>query len=147
MDNSAAKTFCDRLVVDRLLVSVAFVQWHREWKCADTSGTLLVPRAGHFQCWNINIFVRWNIRKQFYRTALGNCYGLKLPNCRSQFKKQIYCFIRHNFRHTCSLLIAFMHAPVGKIPPWTSALLPIYMGWQWRNVVPYLCQLVSAAIL
>ena len=31
---------------------------HRERKCADTIGTVLVPRAGHFQCWNINIFYK-----------------------------------------------------------------------------------------
>jgi len=31
-------------------------------------------------------FFKKNIRKQFYRTALGNCYGLKLPNSRLQFK-------------------------------------------------------------
>jgi len=27
------------------------------------------------------------MRKQFYQTALGNCYGLKLPECRLRFKK------------------------------------------------------------
>jgi len=26
------------------------------------------------------------MRKQFYQTALGNCYGLKLPKCWLQFK-------------------------------------------------------------
>ena len=40
---------------------------------------------------NINIFFRWNIRKQFYETALGNCYGWKLPKCSLQFKKKSYC--------------------------------------------------------
>jgi len=33
------------------------------------------------------IFEMTHIRKQFYRTALGNCYGLKLPKCRLQLKK------------------------------------------------------------
>jgi len=42
------------------------------------------------QCWftglvisnaKINIFLEWKIRKQFYQTALGNCYGFKLPKC------------------------------------------------------------------
>jgi len=28
--------------------------------------------------------------KQFYRTAHGNCYGLKLAKCRLQFKKNKY---------------------------------------------------------
>jgi len=37
----------------------------------------------------IYIFER-NIREQFYQTALGNCYGLKLAKCWLQF----------NFRHT-----------------------------------------------
>jgi len=37
--------------------------------------------------------------KQFCRTALGNCYGLKLPKCWLQFKKNK--FIYYNFRHTC----------------------------------------------
>ena len=27
------------------------------------------------------------MRKQFYQTAPGNCYGLKLPECRLRFKK------------------------------------------------------------
>jgi len=31
------------------------------------------------------IFRTKNIPKQFYQTALGNCYGLKLPNCWLQF--------------------------------------------------------------
>ena len=33
------------------------------------------------------------------RTALGNCYGLKLPKCWLQFKKK-YIVIYYNFRHT-----------------------------------------------
>jgi len=46
------------------------IQWH-------SAGRFLW--AGHF------IFQK-NILKQFYRTALGNCYGLKLPHSRLQFK-------------------------------------------------------------
>jgi len=42
-----------------------------EWKCANTTDTVLVPR------------------KQFHQTALGNCYGLKLPKCWLQFEKKI----------------------------------------------------------
>ena len=63
--------------------------------------------ASHFQCWNINIFSI--IRKQFCQTALGNCYGLKVPECWLQFKKKNYCVICYNFRHTfvpcCSRLL------------------------------------------
>ena len=29
---------------------------------------------------------KWNIRKRFYQTALGNCYGLKSPKCWLQVK-------------------------------------------------------------
>jgi len=29
---------------------------YREQICVDTAGTVLVPRAGHFQCYNMNIF-------------------------------------------------------------------------------------------
>ena len=43
-------------------------------------------------------FFKQNIRKQFYQTALGNCYGLKLPKCWWQFKKKCYCVIYYNFR-------------------------------------------------
>ena len=32
------------------------------------------------------------------------------------------------------------------LPP-TCTYSPLYIGWQWRNFVPYLCQLVFAAIL
>jgi len=49
--------------------------------------------AGHFQRQNINIFFKQNIRKQFYQTALGNCYSLKLPKCRLQFKKKLLCHL------------------------------------------------------
>jgi len=61
---------------------------HREGKCADTIGTVLISWAGHFQCQNRNIFVKYNTRKQFYQTALGNCYGLKLPKYLLQFKNK-----------------------------------------------------------
>jgi len=64
---------------------------HTERKCADTIGTVPVPWAGHFQRKNINTFSKWNIRKQFYQTALRNCYRfirLKLPTCWSQFKRK-----------------------------------------------------------
>jgi len=39
---------------------------------------------------------------QFYQSALGNCYGLKLGKWWLQFKKIIYrvCVTDYNFRHT-----------------------------------------------
>jgi len=51
------------------------------------------------------LFFKQNTRKQFYQTALGNCYGLKLPKCRLQFKKGILLchllqFLAH-FRFLC----------------------------------------------
>ena len=59
-----------------------------ERKCADTVGTVLVQKASGLAVSNAkNIFFKQNIRKQFYRTALGNCYALKLPKCWLQLKK------------------------------------------------------------
>ena len=55
---------------------------------ADTTGTVPVPCMGwpfpmlKYKC----IFRIKNTRKQLYQTALGNCYDLKLPKCRLQFK-------------------------------------------------------------
>jgi len=59
------------------------------------------------QCWfprlatsnpkNINIFFRQNIRKQFYKTALGNCYAVKLTKMQIPVKKSIHCVIYCNF--------------------------------------------------
>ena len=46
-------------------------------------------------------FFKSNIRKQFYQTTLGNCYGLKLPkNADCSLRKQIDCVVYYNFRHT-----------------------------------------------
>ena len=60
---------------------------HRERKCADTIGTVPVPWAGHFQCWNINIFFsNKTYGSNFIKEHSG---GLKLPKCWSQFKKTI----------------------------------------------------------
>ena len=53
-----------------------------------------------------------NIRKQFYQTALGNCYGLKLPKCRLQFKEINSRVIYYNFRHFRSLCNEFHLHPV-----------------------------------
>ena len=60
--------------------------------------TVLAPWAGHFQCWNVTIFFKWNTRKRFHRTSLGNCYDLKLPKCWLQFKdKFVVLFIMKIF--------------------------------------------------
>ena len=37
--------------------------------------------------------------KQFYQTALGKCYDLKLAKADCSFNKLIYCVIYYNFRH------------------------------------------------
>jgi len=61
----------------------------RERKCADTVGTVLVQKASGLAVSNAkNIFFKQNIRKQFHRTALGNCYALKLPKCWLQLKNK-----------------------------------------------------------
>ena len=49
----------------------------RERQCAYTIGTVPVSWAGHFQCYNINVFLeKKNIRKQSYQTAHANCCDL-----------------------------------------------------------------------
>ena len=41
-----------------------------------------------------NILSAKNTRKQFYQTALGNCYRLKLAKCRLQFYKiNLLCYL------------------------------------------------------
>ena len=37
---------------------------YRERKCADTSGTVPTPWAGHFQCWNIEVEENTHAKKQ-----------------------------------------------------------------------------------
>ena len=44
------------------------------------------------------IFFKYNRRKQFYQTVLGNLYALKLAKC--WFSFEIYCAIYYNFRQT-----------------------------------------------
>jgi len=57
---------------------------HRERKCADIVGTVLVPWAGRFQCQNINIFSNKkygsNFIKQHSETVM-----VCLPKCWLQF--------------------------------------------------------------
>ena len=93
----------------------------RERKCADTIGTVLVPWAGHFQCHNINIFLEWNIRKRFYRNALGNCYGLKLAKCWSHLKNKfivIYYNCRHlSFPFPCATLSQKLWTYISRLRP------------------------------
>jgi len=59
------------------------------------------------QCWFpvskakiLNKLIKWNTRKQFYQTAVGNCYGLKLQKCWLQFKKNKFLVSYCNFTHT-----------------------------------------------
>jgi len=52
-----------------------------ERKCADTTATVLFPGLAISSAKIYLYFFKYNIRKQFYQTALGNCYGLKLPKC------------------------------------------------------------------
>ena len=72
---------------------------NRERKCADTIDTVLVPWTGHLQCSSMNIFFKQNIWKRFYQAALGNCYGLKLPKCSLQFKKNKFVVLLTYFQH------------------------------------------------
>jgi len=78
--------------------------------------------CSHFQWWNANIFLKYkNIRKQFYQTVLGNCYGLKLPKCWLQFKTKILCHY-YNFRHT--------------FVPWSRFFSPLqlFFSFRWNGV-------------
>ena len=53
---------------------------YRERKCADTIGTLLVPWAGRFQCYNVNLFFKQdrlhesNCIKQYSETVTVRNY-------------------------------------------------------------------------
>jgi len=58
----------------------AVLHSHWERKCADTTGTVLVPWAGHFQCWNI-FQIKYTEATLSNQTALGNSHGLKLAKC------------------------------------------------------------------
>ena len=69
-----------------------------EWKCADRVGTVAVHWAGHFQCYYINVFFKWNIQKQFYHSA-RKLLWFKITNCWLQFKKKNYSVIYYNFQH------------------------------------------------
>jgi len=56
---------------------------YRERKCADAIGTVPVPWAGMpFPMLKYKTFLKYNTRKQFYQTALGNSHGLKLQGFR-----------------------------------------------------------------
>jgi len=68
--------------------SLCVIGQYTERKFADTIGTVLIRWAGHFQCWNINIYIFFsnkiygsNFIKQHSET-----YGLKLSKCWLQFK-------------------------------------------------------------
>jgi len=44
------------------------------------------------QCWFLGLAIS-KLRKQFYQTALGNCYGLKLPNADCMGKIDLLCHL------------------------------------------------------
>ena len=66
------------------------------------------------------------MRKQFYQTALGNCYGLKLPKCRMQFIKYCKNIVYYNFRHT---FVPFTDTPL------MSADLSYWIRRCWQNIL------------
>jgi len=51
---------------------------YREWKCADIFESGRFPELAISNSIS-NIFLKQNIQKQFYHTALENCYDFKLP--------------------------------------------------------------------
>jgi len=54
------------------------VELYMERKCADTTGTVPVPWAGHFSMLKYKYDSQTKYTEAIYQTALGNCYGLKL---------------------------------------------------------------------
>ena len=94
-------------VAKRLLCFTSAAQrraGHRERQCADTTGTVLVPSTGHFQCWSTNIFFIWNTWKHFHQTALGTSYCLKSAKRVLQFLKNSLCYLllfSTHFRSLC----------------------------------------------
>jgi len=65
------------------------------------------------------IFFTWNIRRQFYETALGNCYGLKLPKYWLQFKKiHLLCHLLQLSAHCRSLLRLRLRRPNLTVTAW-----------------------------
>jgi len=65
----------DRITFSAQLVN-SLLMANRAGKCGDTIGwfpELAISDA--------EIFLQIEYTKQFYQTALGNCYGLKLPKC------------------------------------------------------------------
>jgi len=70
---------------------------NRERKCADTIDTV---QGWPFPMLKYKYIFQIKIQKQFYQTALENCYGLKYQKRWLQFKKIFYYVIYYNFRHT-----------------------------------------------
>jgi len=79
---------------------------HRERKCADTTGIVPVPWAGHFLCQNINLFfLQIKYTEATYQTTLGNCYGLKLhQNADCCLRKKFYSHLLQFWTQFRSLL-------------------------------------------
>ena len=74
-----------------------------ERQCADTTGTVLVPWAGHFQWQNLNTFFKWNTRKQFYQTDSETVIVWNYQNA-DWFKKiNLLCHLLQFSAHFCSL--------------------------------------------
>ena len=91
-------------------------------------------------------------------TALGNCYGLKLPKMLIAVSEKKYSVIYYNFRHTsipyCDLLLGnriplgvycaikfqlpIIHAPTA-LQTVAASITPSYYASIARNVVPRRC--------
>ena len=63
---------------------------HGERKCADTVGTVLVPWAGHFQCWNTNMFSNEIYGSNFITQHSETVVVWNCRNADCSFKKRIY---------------------------------------------------------
>jgi len=59
---------------------------HMRIKLQSNAGKNIIPRFRGDK--KYKYIFKWNIRKQFYQTALGKCYGLKLLKCWLQFKEE-----------------------------------------------------------
>jgi len=70
---SVTKLFIDNRLAQEQ--AVAMQQVYRERKCADTTGTVLVPMLKY------NYIFQIKYPEAILQTALGNCAGLNLAKC------------------------------------------------------------------
>ena len=70
-----------------------------ERKCADTTGTVLVPMLKY------NYIFQMKYPEAILQTALGNCSGLNLAKCWLLLKNKI--IVLHNFRQT---FVSYSHS-------------------------------------